>query len=173
MKLAAVITLLGLLFLPFAFLYQGWSLELYQHRKAVKAQLLADTPDEALVTLTFTKAEANQLHWEHAEEFQYNGEWYDIVRTDTIGDTLVYHCWWDHEETQLYQQLETLLAQQFGAGTPDTPEEIQCQQLLQHYYFLANEHEKPIFPGIPIASGINSTTLPLHFTIPPTPPPKV
>lgn len=172
MKLAAIIALLGILFLPFVFLYQGWSVELYQHRKAVKAQLLADTPDEALVTLTFTKAEADQLDWEHAEEFQHKGEWYDVVRTDTVGDKLVYHCWWDHEETQLYQQLETLLAQQFGAGSPDTPQEIRCQQLLQHYFYSDREIDRLETPGIPIGSPSILLALPLHFTIPPTPPPK-
>lgn len=173
MKLAATIALLGILFLPFAFLYQGWSVELYQHRKAVKAHLLAHTPDEELVTLTFTKDEADRLHWEHAEEFQHKDEWYDIVRTDTIGDTLVYHCWWDHEETQLYQQLEALLAQHFGSTTPDSPQEIQCQQLLQHYFFSFQEKAQCNTPTISVISIANSIEANLHFTIPPTPPPNV
>lgn len=172
MKLVRAIMLLGILFLPFVFLYQGWSVKMYQHRKAIKAQLLADTPNEALVTLTITNRQAEQLNWAHEREFQHNGEWYDIVRTDTLGDTLVYHCWWDHEETQLYQQLKLLLAQHYGTHTPETSQEQQCQQLLRHL-FIVNFYS--IHHLVSHASIINvdiSQSLSTTFLQPVTPPPQ-
>lgn len=172
MKPVKAIVLLSILFLPFVFLYQGWSVKMYQHRKAVKAQLLADTPNEALVTLAFTPIQAKQLNWAHEREFQHNGEWYDIVRTDTLGNTLVYHCWWDHEETQLYQQLNLLIARQYGTHTPETPQEQQCQQLLRHLFI----GDLPVFSHptlcLPIIGEDISQTHTAAFLQPATPPPQ-
>lgn len=172
-KLVAVIALLGILFLPFAFLYQGWSLELYQHRKAVKAQLLANTPDEELITLSFLRQQAEDLNWEHEREFQYNGEWYDIIRTDTVGDILIYRCWWDHEETQLYRKLETLLAQHYGPSNSDTPQELRCQELLQHFFCSFGDSNDFDLATLPLFTHTTHLPMPLHFILPPTPPPKV
>lgn len=81
-------------------------------KKEVKKQLIAGKDKEELILLKFTKKEAvTQLHWEHSREFEYNNLMYDIVKTETKGDSIFYWCWLDHEETQLNQQLKNLVAQ--------------------------------------------------------------
>ncbi len=65
-----------------------------------------------LVDMRFSQTDARtKLNWKHSKEFEYKGQWYDIVYTDTIGkDSLHYWLFWDHEETSLNQQLAGLVA---------------------------------------------------------------
>jgi len=90
----------------------GW----LQHQKTrvhkeVKRQLLAGKADEELVLLRFSQEETKtQLRWEHSREFEYQGQMYDIVRTEQRGDTILYYCWWDREETALNNEITRLTA---------------------------------------------------------------
>lgn len=70
-----------------------------------------------LVLLKFIKAETQtQLRWEHAGEFEYRGQMYDVVETIMKGDSIYFRCWWDHEETKLNSQLDELLAVMLGTN---------------------------------------------------------
>lgn len=78
-------------------------------KKEIKRHLMAEVSNKQLVTLSFTLKEAKQhLKWEHEKEFEYQGKMYDVVRKEIKGDIIVYHCWWDHEETALNQKLRQL-----------------------------------------------------------------
>lgn len=74
--------------------------------------MIAGIDCKELVTFKFSKADTdNKLNWKHSKEFEYRGEWYDIVYTDTLpGDSLQYWLFWDHEETKLNKQLVALVA---------------------------------------------------------------
>lgn len=69
-----------------------------------------------LVQLTISKQDAaNKLRWEHGREFEYQGQMYDIVFTDSLSnDTLIYWLFWDNEETKLNRQLASLVANALG-----------------------------------------------------------
>jgi hypothetical protein len=80
-------------------------------RKTVKRQLIAGLKPDELVLLKFTPEEARTaLHWEHSREFEYQGQMFDVVKTETRGDTIFYYCWWDHAETELNQKIQALVA---------------------------------------------------------------
>lgn len=44
----------------------------------------------------------------HSREFRYKGQMYDIVKQTDLGDTTLYWCIWDKEETALFAQLGSL-----------------------------------------------------------------
>lgn len=76
--------------------------------------------EERLIVLKFTqKEESVELHWEHAREFEYRGEMYDIISSEVKGDTTYYSVWWDREETALNRQLEAFSESFFGDGPLD------------------------------------------------------
>lgn len=51
------------------------------------------------------------LRWKHEREFEYEGEMYDVVSSEIIGDSIFYYCWWDHEETRLNKDLKSIISQ--------------------------------------------------------------
>ena len=107
-----------------------------QHRKAVvrkevKWKMIAGIDTHELVHFSFTRKEAQtQLNWEHAKEFEYKGEMYDVVKKVCTNDTIQYWCWWDHEETKLSKQLTKLLV---GAYQKDAPTKDHQKQIIQFY----------------------------------------
>ncbi len=129
-KRVVSILLLLLLLAPVA---ATWCWLQYQ-KSAVKRELkwkLADGIDRSeLVLLKFSRQEAEtNLRWEHAREFEYKGEMYDIVETLNSADSVYYWCWWDHEETALNKQLAALVTKSLG----DNPEKKEKQQQLLSY----------------------------------------
>jgi hypothetical protein len=79
------------------------------------AELVSRGIDEAdLVVLSFTLLETRTLlHWEQAREFEYNGRMYDVVETRTLGDTVLFTCWPDGEETRLNGRLRELASREW------------------------------------------------------------
>lgn len=81
-----------------------------QVRRKVAREITSSGDHEGLVLLKFTEKESQSLlRWEHAREFEFDGNMYDIAKTEAHGDTTYYWCWWDEAETKLNQQLEELL----------------------------------------------------------------
>jgi len=100
-------------------------------RKAVKRQLLAGMENTDLVFLKFTQEGAQTLlRWEHAHEFEYQGQMYDIVRSETLGDSILYHCYWDRAESKLNRQIKSLVAQTLEKD----PVNQENQLKLIHFY---------------------------------------
>lgn len=84
-------------------------------QKDVQQQIRDGMDREDLILLKFSKKEVlAELDWEHPGEFRYNHQMYDVVETITLGDTVYYWCWQDHEETQLNRHLEVLAARVLG-----------------------------------------------------------
>jgi hypothetical protein len=103
--------------------YLGISLYLKHEKRMlkreIKHQIIEGIDKSELVELTFTLADAEtKLRWEHSQEFEYNGEMYDVVESKTIDGKVTYWCWWDNEETSLNKQLNQLLARALNDQTP-------------------------------------------------------
>lgn len=80
-----------------------------QVKKAIKKSIIAGLDKKELVCLKFSLHEKQKLHFEHAKEFEYQGQMYDIVFEEVHKDTVTYWCWHDHQETELNQKLNQLL----------------------------------------------------------------
>jgi len=88
-------------------------------RREVKHLLMESECEDDFVHLAFTTEETQTLlHWEHAGEFEYQGEMYDLVRTETRNDSVFYTLWWDHDETALNQKLAALTKTRQGESNP-------------------------------------------------------
>lgn len=93
-------------------------------KREVQKQINQGIDENKLVVLKFSKQETQtELRWSHPREFEYKQKMYDIVETKTVGDTVYYKCWYDHEETMLNRQLEEA-AEQIFEKSPKISNEI-------------------------------------------------
>jgi hypothetical protein len=84
-------------------------------KKAVDRHIVAGIEESDLVLLEFSREETETLlRWEHAREFEYDGQMYDVVETWAVGDTVFYRCWWDREETALNSRMRLLALRALG-----------------------------------------------------------
>ena len=99
-------------------------------KKKLKTEIIAHLDQQELVFLKFSKAEKDtRLKWEHAKEFEYQGQMYDIVKSELTGDSVSYWCWPDHEETRLNRNLNKLVAMALGVD----PQNKENQQHLMNF----------------------------------------
>jgi hypothetical protein len=104
-------------------------------RKAVKRQIMAGIDKNELVLLKFTRKESQtKLRWEHAREFEYKEEMYDIVKTETRGDTIYYWCWWDRVETALNIQLRNLVIIALNNDPQNKENQLRLSNFLKSLY---------------------------------------
>lgn len=86
---------------------------------------------ERLVRLAFTKGQIDTLlRWEHAREFEFKNQMYDVLERQELGDSCIYWCWWDQEETLLNRHLDDLAKKAF---TKD-PQQQKAQDLLFQFF---------------------------------------
>ena len=84
-------------------------------KKDVQKKIDEGIDQNKLVVLKFSKQETQtELRWSHPGEFEYNRKMYDIVETKTVGNTVYYKCWYDHEETMLNQKMQEVAQKALG-----------------------------------------------------------
>jgi hypothetical protein len=156
----------------------GTFLWVYWHKlevkEEVKERMMSGMADQELVLLKFTEREARtQLEWEHAGEFEYRGQMYDVVRSEVKGDTTFYYCWLDEAETELNRQLAELV----GEANEKGPEKrMQYRRLFEFFQSLyCNDHSQ-VLPECTAVSGqvCKSDQFPYStlYYPPPVPPPR-
>lgn len=139
--------------------------------------MIAGMNHDELVLLKLTKKETEtKLRWEHAKEFEYNGQMYDIVSQEIKGDSIFYRCWLDNEETDLNQKLKKLVAIAFGQDN----ENREAQESLYSYlwsFFFTEPLDWQATPSQNLDLVFQDSMHPNIFNsiriTPPTPPPKV
>jgi hypothetical protein len=105
-----IILLFFCLIAPVATIFVIFQVQKKQIKREVKWKMISGIDREVLVLLKFTEEEKkNQLKWKTSNEFEYKGEMYDIVEKEVKGDTTLYWCWLDNEETKLNRQYEELV----------------------------------------------------------------
>lgn len=133
---------------------------------------------ERQVRLAFTPLQVDTLlRWEHAREFEYLGQMYDVVKQEKHQDSLVYWCWWDQEETLLNQRLYALIKKALEQDPESQDAEDELSEFFELLYcittpnpliFQPNKYRffsKRVQPGTP--------ALYVSFVFePPSPPPK-
>ena len=91
-----------------------------------------------LVEFRFSEEEERtQVEWEHAKEFEYRGEMYDVVSVEVKGDTSYYWCWKDHKETKLNEQLNQLVASALEHNPRGREDESRLLAFFDSLYFIA------------------------------------
>jgi hypothetical protein len=168
------IVLLACLIAPFLGSYIWVQIKQSQIRKEVKWKMIAGIDKKELVFMTFSiKDSQEKLNWKHSKEFEYKGEWYDIVEQEIIGDSIHYYLWWDHDETQLNKQLNELIALTVDQNPLTKENNNKVAKLFKSLYFteekvlVKNEIKSEFFqPSI----FYNSTLVKVYYSIDLPPP---
>jgi hypothetical protein len=76
-------------------------------KKEVKARIKKGIPEEDLVCLEFSVVEYTELNWIKSNEFQYNGQFYDVVNKNfTSNGRIVLKCISDKKEKEFFANLD-------------------------------------------------------------------
>lgn len=172
--------ILGILLLfcfvaPVATTYAILQYQKKQIKREVKWRMIAGIDKNDLVLIKLTKEEQDrELVWEHAKEFEYKGEMYDIASTQIKGDTSYFYCWWDYEETQLNKQLKTLVDTAFGKNPTKQEKQDKLQSFFKSLYYSKTTIElMKQTADINNYNKFNSEFYPFLFDSPPVPPPEI
>jgi hypothetical protein len=120
---------------PVATSYLMFHQQRKQIKRELKRKLIAGIDRAELVHLTFSLKEKENLEWEHSKEFNYNGQYYDVIETEIQGDSVTYICWLDYEETHLYKKLDEMLVKAFGNDATQQKNTKRLNDFFKSVYF--------------------------------------
>ncbi|MFA6402757.1 MAG: hypothetical protein WCX31_14230 [Salinivirgaceae bacterium] len=144
-----------------------------QIRKEIKRQIKENLDSQELAIIRVTTENQNQLHWEHAKEFQYGGIMYDVVKKVVIDNlTTVYYCITDTQETILFDKLDILVNKSMDAKSDGNHPLKNLLKFLSNLYSLVNNKWSFYLNGVALFTGyIEAFNEPLLDSI--FPPPKM
>jgi len=135
LKKAACILILFCFIAPFPGSIAWYQLQKKEIRKEVKQKIKAGMTKEELVILTFLSSFVKQsLRWENAGEFEYNGQMYDVVKTEIHGDTIHFWCFLDHKESALTTRIKELIAKITGNHPQNRENQKRLITFLKTFY---------------------------------------
>lgn len=127
--------LLIILIAPFTGYYVALNLEKIEVRRTVKQQILSGINEKHLVRFTINSDDVStKLNWIHAHEFEYDGQLYDVVRTESANGFTTLICFPDNKETALHKKIETLISNAMHHEQKDK-EKKQFRKLFKQLYF--------------------------------------
>lgn len=159
---------------PVATTYIALHLQRSQAKSHAQSKIDSGIKTDDIVLLKFTDQQKNTLlHWEHDREFEYDGQMYDILKTEIKNDTNYYWCYWDRDETKIKQQQHEL--KDFVLGNNPNKQENQKRLLvyLKSLFYVENiallEQLAPVVTERNLAykPGFYSTLLPSVSSPPP------
>jgi len=135
LKKLSGIFLLACLSLPVLGTYTWLHFKKLRVKQEVKQAMMLGMSKERLVRLAFTKGQVDSLlHWEHAREFEFQNQMYDVLERKEQGDSIIYWCWWDQEETLLNRHLDDLAKKAFAKDSQQQKAQDQLFQFLKSIY---------------------------------------
>lgn len=148
----------------------------YKIKKEIKTRIKAGVPEEELVLLKIPKLLEENPNKDftriHEKEFRYKGEMYDIVNQEDKVDTTYYYCIHDVKESNLFANLESMIADELN--NPEKKKELSSVTNILTGVYIKSETG---FLLKPLTSEIKFIFLPFKiFSIqqnPLTPPPKL
>lgn len=175
MKRVITISLLFSLLAPVAGMFVWLQYEKKQVKEEVKHALLNGLERDQLVCLTFPVDELEAfIEWENEYEFEFRGEMYDVVETESSDGFISFWCWHDSKETRLNDRIDDLLAGGLNDGPVNQDKHI---KLLQFFKTLYPTITGQIEPTHPLFSNIGTDLIRKYwkspFISPPVPPPEI
>lgn len=109
-------------------------------KRDVKSTLFNSLDDKDLTRLSFHTTTVSNLNWKDSYEFSHQGEMYDVVKVDTLKDSVVFWCWHDIKESKIEKQISAL----FKASFYSKPDSQRASQQLWNY-LLTLYHEFSVY----------------------------
>ncbi len=133
------ILLLIVLAAPIAGTYTFMHFHKLKIRKEIKHNIISKIDLQELVLLKFTdKQIENDLKWKHSKEFEFNNSMYDIVDSKKVGDTTLFWCWHDDQETRLNRQLNQVLGIAMDTDSSNNEKKSNLITFFKSLYFFDN-----------------------------------
>ncbi len=114
-------------------------------RHEMKQRIKLGIPEEQRVVIRITQEIENDIEVFkriHSREFRYKGEMYDVLSSETKGDTTVYTCIHDVRESGLFNDLDRLVNQQVNYNPKEKEnKEFAASFFNQHYLPFENISE--------------------------------
>lgn len=145
-----------------------------QIRREVKREIINQISLNQLTRLRFSKYESEKrLDWIHSHEFSYQGNLYDVVKTETHDSFVVFWCWPDKKETALNHRLHTILIQQLEQNNQRNTQKSEVVALyLKLFYESLQTYIPPIPNTLPHLYFPYELHIPEVLDIPNVPPPR-
>jgi hypothetical protein len=132
--------------------------------------------ENELILFTFRKDDlkigGTKAQWVEENEFRFNDKMYDVVKTETRGDSVYLYCLHDENESRLYTILDEFF-QQMLDGNPDKVDElITLNNSLSQFYSKPFDHENDtgLYEKGKYFTDVNSNLLEgEHFLVIPPP----
>ena len=94
----------------------------YAVRKEIKARIKSGLSKKDLLVLTFSKQAFNTLHWLNRNEFERNGDLFDVVRVKKLSSgAFEIQCISDVKEKELFRYVGRETASNLGNEDHPTP----------------------------------------------------
>jgi 4-amino-4-deoxy-L-arabinose transferase-like glycosyltransferase len=159
---------------PVAVTYSWLQIQKHVIKKELKSDMIAGIEKKELVFFHFANKEINsKLKWEHASEFEYNNQMYDVIEKKTVNDSTKLWCWWDHKETKLNKKLQDLVLTAFQNDAKSKEKQNDLQKFYQLLYLKLEFSWKPFSAIFIFKTTIwKNTIYKLVTTLIVLPPPK-
>lgn len=129
-------------------------------RENIKAEILGGIELDNLVTFTLDVKEIkSKFRWIHEHEFEYQGKFYDVVKTEISGSKVIFHCFPDDKESQLQKEIDKLISQALGKNNKDKKNQQELQNLFKLFYthdFHKNQLTRPKDSSIKYSNSIHN-----------------
>ena len=93
----------------------------YGIKKEIKSKILGNLDEKELVLIKFLSHPDQQqyklFHWKEENEFEYNGNMFDVVKQYSVNDTIYYYCINDLKENELFGNLNVQVDQNMASST--------------------------------------------------------
>ena len=171
LKHITVLLILAAILLPFSGGVTWLQLQKEKVREEVEREIAdGDVSDERIVNFSFSKTESGVLlNWHHSREFEYNGQMYDVIASETRGDSVFYQVYWDVEETEINERLaeaEQMSSEQQAKGLN--------QSIFKNLYYPQARAEWLVHEnGLQLFNNFHSFFYSGFLIPPPVPPPQL
>ena len=120
---------------PFILCYSWLNIQKYEIRKEVKSKIRGGLDKKDLVLFVFSVDDSKALlHWKNPHEFRYREQMYDVVEKKVKGDSVIYWCYWDHQESSVNKLIDDLVAGILETDTQEQETQKQLVTFLKTYY---------------------------------------
>lgn len=177
MRSLASISLLCFLLLQSAGSLVVFKLQQFHIRQEIKQQIKVGVSQDQLALIKIPKVLEEQTNATFQRlderEIRYQGEMYDIVRSEEHGDTTWYYCIADVKETQLFANLDEIIERDINHNPKREEESRELQRLINTLFLVDNRQTSWTQPEAECESAPYQFQLNIWNPIPSPPPPEV
>jgi hypothetical protein len=153
---------------PFSFL----QLQKYVVKYDVRRQIINGMTKSELKHFRFSKIEADIIpRWKEPNEFEIDGEMYDVVYSQESSDSISYWCWQDRNETKINKKLNALTTQKTENSPLQQTQIKQIASFLSTLFFINRAIWQDRSQSTESFASNNSSLYLSYIKSPPIPPP--